>query len=226
MLCKEYGDRRMSENPKKKRRTVFIVAAVLTMPTFGVGLWVGKASVDAAPKQTPPVGDELEEHPTNDSVRRELAACQRKLARRMKVKAVSSAMDARSDESADAGAPTQEVQVLEREIKSCRRNERLHGAEICRSVRLYLDALMGLPKNDVLCVQRVRVSDYIEDDFAKCAAFKNVPADLDLDGYSDEERKTILDAVEVAKTLDEEKLTKHLNEIHRSCYGTWGKSSP
>lgn len=90
-------------------------------------------------------------------------------------------------------------------IQTCRRNERLHGAEICRSVRLHLDALLGLPENDVLCIQRVRVADYIEDDFDKCAPFKNPPADWESAGYTPEERKTILEAIEVAKSLDADK---------------------
>jgi hypothetical protein len=102
----------------------------------------------------------------------------------------------------------------------------VHGAELCRSVRLHLDALLGLPKNDVLCVQRVRVADYIEDDFEKCAAFKNAPADGDLADYSAEERKTILDAVDVAKSLDEDKLAELLNGVHQGCYGTPRTNSP
>ncbi len=216
----------MTETPKKRPK-VFVVAAVLALPTFGAGLWVGRSSATSEPAaQWPPVDDALEEPSKDVSARAELAACQRKLARRMKVMSASSATGVRPEASADAGPPVDRIEALQGEIKSCRRSELLHGAELCRSVPPHLDALLSLPKNDVLCVQRVRVADYIEDDFEKCAAFKSVPADSDLQGYTQEERKTILDAVAVAESLDEEKLTELLNGVHQGCYGAPGANSP
>jgi hypothetical protein len=206
---------------------VFIVALVLAVPTFGAGLWVGRSSAASEPAaQWPPVDDALEDPSKDVPARAELAACQRKLARRMKAKSASSATGARPEASADAGPPVDGIEALQGEIKSCRRSELLHGAELCRSVRLHLDALLGLPKNDVLCHQRVRVSDYIEEDFDKCAPFTKPPTESELQGYTDEERKTILDAVEVAKTLDEDKLTELLNGVHQGCYGAPGANSP
>ena len=97
---------------------------------------------------------------TSGSVPPQLAACQKKLARRKKLPAppVSSSSGV-PDTSAGAEPPVEPMEALRSHIKTCRRNERLHGAEICRSVRLHLDALLGLPENDVLCIQRVRVAD-------------------------------------------------------------------
>jgi hypothetical protein len=215
----------MTEN-LKKRPKVFVVAAVLALPTFGAGLWVGRSSAASEPAAQQPSVDDAFEEPKDVPVRAEFAACQRKLGRRMKAMLASSATGVRPEASADAGVPVDRIEALQTEMKTCRRSERLHGAEICRSVRLHLDALLGLPKNDVLCHQRVRVADYIEDDFEKCAAFKSVAANSDLEGYTEEARKTILDAVEVAKTLDEEKLTELLNGVHQGCYGAPGANSP
>jgi hypothetical protein len=225
--CKESRDRRMNESSKRKRPSMLVVAtAVLAVPAFGAGLLVGRPPAEAAPEQAVAASDELAERLPDDPVSIELAACQRKLARRMKTVSASSATGEPPKAPTDAGAPMGRIEVLQGEIKSCRRSELLHGAELCRSVRLHLDALLGLPKNDVLCVQRVRVADYIEDDFEKCAAFKSAPPDADLEPYTQEERKTILDAVEVAKTLDDEKLAELLNGVHQGCYGAPGANSP
>jgi hypothetical protein len=216
----------MSETSTKKRRGVLVITAVLALPAFGGGVWLGNASVKALPEQRPLVVDEGAEPAADDALITELGACQRKLARRKKNRTSPSTMDGGPTETeVDAGSEPRIVEV-EKEIKTCKRSAMLHGAELCRSVRLYLDALLGLPKNDVLCVQRVRVADYIEDDFEKCAAFKVAPSAADLEGYTQEERQTILDAVEVAKSLDEEKLADLLNGVHQGCYGAPRKDSP
>lgn len=225
MLCKWNGARRMNETSSRKRPGVLVIAAVLALPAFGGGVWLGKSSTNAAPEQAPGAVNEGAETSADDAVSTELATCQRKLARRKKNRTSPSAMDGGPTES-DAGSEPRIVEVVEKEVKSCKQSAMLHGAELCRSVRLYLDALLGLPQNNVLCVQRVRVADYIEDDFEKCAPFKNMPADVDLGGHSEEERKTILDAVEVAKSLDEGELADLLNGVYQDCYSTPRKNSP
>ncbi len=214
----------MSEQAQKPRWKVLGVFVVLLVPTFGAGVWLGSMPTEAgsmAPRMAVSV-----EPATSGSVPAALAACQKKLARRKKLLAPPSSSAVRPDTSAGAEAPVDLVEALRGRIQTCRRTERLHGAEICRSVQLHLDALLGLPENDVLCVQRVRVADYIEDDFEKCAPFKNPPADWESAGYTPEERKTILDAMEVAKSLDEEKLRRLLNGVHRRCYGASGWDLP
>ena len=215
----------MSEQAHKPGRGVVVAFVVLLVSTFGAGVWFGSMPTEAgsmAPRMAASV-----EPATSGSVPPQLAACQKKLARRKKLPAppVSSSSGV-PDTSAGAEPPVEPMEALRSHIKTCRRNERLHGAEICRSVRLHLDALLGLPENDVLCIQRVRVADYIEDDFEKCAPFKNPPADWESAGYTPEERKTIVEAIEVAKSLDADKLAESLNGVHRRCYGAPGWEQP
>ena len=147
----------MSEQAHKPRRGVVVAFVVLLVPTFCAGVWLGRMPPETG--STPPVIASVEPVKSG-AVPAALAACQKKLARRKKLPAppVSSSSGV-PDTSAGAEPPVEPMEALRSHIKTCRRNERLHGAEICRSVRLHLDALLGLPENDVLCIQRVRVAD-------------------------------------------------------------------
>ena len=214
----------MSEQSQKPRWGVLAIFAVLTVPTFGVGVWLGATMPTEAASKPP--GIVSSEPATSVAASVELAACRKKLARRKKLLTPPSSASVRPDGSAGGEPPVAPVEAFRGRIRTCRRNERLHGAEICRSVRLHLDALLSLPDNDVLCIQRVRVADYIEDDFEKCVPFKNPPADWESAGYTPEERRTIVDAIEVAKSMDEEKLRRLLNGVHRRCYGAPGWEQP
>jgi hypothetical protein len=215
----------MIETSTRKLLQIAVVTAILALPAFGMGLAVGKATIAvphvpaAAPRA--PLNNLKETFRMTD----ELGACRRTLARYKRPALASSSTSSVSpDAGADAGGPLEQIETLRQSIQTCQSSARLVGAELCRSVKVYLDAMLSLPDNGVLCIQRVRVADYIEEDFEKCADFEKAPSNAELAGYTAEERKTILDAVDVAKSLNADKVRAALDKVVDQCYGPSGKA--
>jgi hypothetical protein len=217
----------MVEDSTRKLSKVALGTALLALPAFGAGLALGKASIAAPHVPATATSVAWDDLPEAFRATDELGACRRKLAHYKRPRTAPSSTSSVSPEAlADAGGPSASIDTLRKNLQTCQHSARLAGAELCRSVKVYFDAMLALPDNGVLCIQRVRIADYIEEDFDKCAAFEKAPNEAELEGYTAAERKTILDAVDVAKTLDADKIRDAMNSVHQRCYGPKGKGNP
>lgn len=215
----------MTESAKRTGKVVRIAAAVLLVPAFGAGVWVGRSMLE----RRPPAEDWMEEpawRPWLRVERRErlakLATCQEKLAARSEARAAPSAADAPPGETqGDAGETRTTVEALEKETKECRKRELLADADICRSVGRHFRAMKALPDDGKSCMERAMAGDVLKDDFKKCADFDGVPTHLDLTA---EEKGRIMDAVHLNETLTRTALVAQRNRIHQTCLETAEKN--
>jgi hypothetical protein len=208
----------MTESAKKTRLTVPLVAtAVLLVPTFVAGVLTGRSILG----RRSPANEESAEPASNPRVqraRRELAACQEKRAARSEPRATPSAADAPSGEANhEAARARATAPELEGELKRCKKSEILVSAEVCSAAVREFNALMALPKDGRICGPKSRAADLIEDDYASCAAFVDVPADVRSDDLTKEESSLIADAVRVHQTLTEDELRRRLKEFVFTC---------
>jgi uncharacterized membrane protein len=208
----------MTESAKKTRLTVPLVAtAVLLVPTFVAGVLTGRSILG----RRSPANEERAEPASNPRVqraRRELAACQEKRAARSEPRATPSATDAPSGEANhEAAEPKATAPELERELKRCKKSEILVSAEVCSAAAREFTALMASPQNGWICGPKSRAADLIEDDYASCAAFAAIPADVRSDDFTKEESSLIAEAVRVHQTLTEDELLRRLKEFVFTC---------
>jgi hypothetical protein len=110
-----------------------------------------------------------------------------------------------------------EVEALEREIWECRKRGILASAELCSSVGRHFSLMKALPDDGELCTQRARAAYSLEDDLETCAEFHAVPADL---GFTKEELRTVMAAVDVERTISHEALVAQASDIYWACLRT------
>ena len=211
----------MNEPSTKKRPSVLVIAAVLALPTFGGGLFVGKASVKAAPEQAPLVVDDGAEPAVDDAAAMELAACQRKLARRSKESGTGTAWVEVERQQHQEPTPEQQRQIewLEDEISERKRSAMLHSAFVCKTVRRHVDLMMALPDDGKGCLHKRVAVDLIKMNFEKCGQFQSLSTSLDDNDLTDEERSSVLNAESVAKSITKEELSQ-LDSINAACMKT------
>jgi hypothetical protein len=125
-----------------------------------------------------------------------------------------------ADAEAPALTPAARLAALNTQVETCRKSEVLVNAEICSSVARHYAAIMALPDNGVLCIQRARAASFIEEDFEKCDDLAEMPDDLDLDSLTQEERSTLFEAVKVRKTISEDELRKQMGNVYETCFKT------
>jgi hypothetical protein len=159
----------------------------LALPVFGAGVMVGWMSLE----RSPPPREERAESVSDPGVQRELGACQEELAARSEARATPSATAAPPEEvKGDASEPVDEVEALKKEIKACRKSAILRSAEICIAASRHFAAMIALPDNDILCLNKALVASFLEEDFEQCDEFQDIPADLDSGNLTKEELST------------------------------------
>ncbi|WP_437644541.1 hypothetical protein [Sorangium sp. So ce362] len=217
----------MTESAKKTGHAIRVLAAtVLLVPAFGSGVLVGRSILDRRPpaeeKRAEPASD-----PRKRIDRRELAACQEKLAGHSEPQATASAADAPPGEGQqDAPEKAATVEELEVELKRCRKSEILVNAEVCSAAARQFSALMALPKDGLMCGPKSRSADLIEQNFESCAALSDIPADFRSGDLTKEESSLVAEAIRVRQTLTEDELLRSLKEFVWTCTETPPKLPP
>lgn len=212
----------MRQTPERGRLALRLAAVALLAPTFGLGVLVGRFSFfkENAPVNTEGAGSAFDagDEDALSTCRQALRALPRIHSRRLR------SADANTDANTDVLTPEARVGALQAQISTCRKSEVLVDAELCASVGRHYAAMLALPDNGVLCIQRARAASFIEEDYEKCDDFAKIPDDIDLDSLTKEERGTLLEAVRVRKTIREDELRKQLGKVQETCFATAEKN--
>lgn len=211
----------IKQSPKRGLLAFRLAAFALLAPAFGGGMFFGRSCLGPRPP-----ADAQPAEPAADAGDEDmLAQCQQALRAlpRIRSSPLASA-EALPDADASALTPKARVDALQAQIKTCRKSEVLVNAEICASVGRHYAAILALPDNGVLCIQRARAASFIEEDYEKCDDFAELPNDLDLDSLTKEERSTLLEAVKVRKTIGEDELRKQMGHVYETCFATAEKN--
>ncbi|MBK9262103.1 MAG: hypothetical protein IPM54_20150 [Polyangiaceae bacterium] len=208
-------------------RVPLIAAAILFAPAVGAGVWVGRSIPERRPKATEQ-NAEARSAPWVKKERQELASCQETLAALETLAAFPEAGATLSADavSEDAGRTPATVEELEAELRRCTKNELLVSAEVCSAAGRQFDALMALPKDGLRCGPKSRAADLIEEDFERCAAFADMPANVRTDDLTKEQASLIAEAIKVHQTLTEEELLRRLKDFVYTCTETPPKLPP
>lgn len=211
----------MRQTPKRGHLAFRLAAFALLAPTFGIGALVGRFSF----AQNAPVNAEGADSALDAGDEDALATCRQALRAQPRIRSrpLPSA-EAMADADAEMLTPQARVNALQAQIRTCEKSEVLAHAEVCASVGRHYAAMVALPDNGVLCIQRARAASFIEEDYEQCDDFAQMPDDIDLDSLTREERSTLLEAVRVRKTISEDELRKQMGRVRETCFATAEKN--
>ncbi|MDC0744371.1 hypothetical protein [Polyangium mundeleinium] len=213
----------MKGSPERTGKIVRLAAAVLFVPAFGGGVWVGRTMLERRPPatETETKPKTRSEHAAEEADRQDLAVCRERVAVR------SGARRAPSDPAAppgdvqeDAGKRVASVEELQAESAQCRKSEVLASAEVCVAAARQYRALLSLPQNGRWCGPKSRAADLIEENFERCAVLADVPADFRSNDLTKEQASLVAEAIRIHKTLPEEELLRRLKEFVWTCTET------
>jgi hypothetical protein len=174
-----------------------------------------------------PPAEEKRAARTDPSLRRELSACQEKLAERTKARATSSDAAAAPDGAQqDASERPATVEALEGELKSCKKSRRLVNAEVCSAAAGQFDALLALPKDGLLCGPKSRAADLIERNFEHCDDFADSAAGGISEDLTKEEASLMAEAIRVQRAYPDQEVRRRLKEFVFTCTETPPKYPP
>jgi len=158
------------------------------------------------------------------AVRKDLSACQDKLARRLKGQRTL----ADGGDAPEGGVVETAVTVegLEGELRACRKSGVLVNAEVCVAAKRQFDALMAVPHDGLMCGPKSRAADIIEDNFESCAVFGDNSVDVRSKDLTKDEAKMIAEAIRIHQTLTEEEFLRRLKEFVFTCTDVPKKTEP
>ncbi|WP_437721480.1 hypothetical protein [Sorangium sp. So ce861] len=210
----------MSERPKSAGLVVRLLIAVAVLGlVFGGGVMLGWATRERRPPATETSAASI----PDAKVKRELAACRRELAARAKARAIPPATaTSPPGEADDAGLEkTAKAEALQKEVKECRARETLTNAYVCGSIGDLLNFLFVLTYS-ASCVDEGGVGELMVNSFEKCAEFEDLPAHLNEDDLTQEEKATIHEAKLNREFRTRNSLVRDVQEMHRRCRERFG----
>jgi hypothetical protein len=217
----------MPESARKARSPLpLLAAALLFVPAFGAGVFVGRS----IPERRPPATEKSTGYSSDPRVRIDrsaLASCQEQLTAPPDAPAPPSTNATPLDDvKADAGRPPATVEALEAELKRCKTSTRLVNAEVCSAAARQLDALMALPKDGLMCGPKSRAADLIEENFERCDDFIDSAAGGSAEDLTKEEARLIAEAIRVRRAYPDEEVLRRLKEFAWTCTETPPKYPP
>ncbi|WP_438042977.1 hypothetical protein [Sorangium sp. So ce128] len=210
----------MSERPKSAGLMVRLLIAVAVLGlVFGGGVLVGWATRE----RRPPAMDKSAASIPDAEVKRALAACRRELRARAKPTAIPPATAASPPgETNGAGwEKTAKVEALQKEVKECKIRETLTNAYVCSAIGDHLNFLFVLTYS-ASCVDEGGVGELMVNSFEKCTEFTDLPAHLNEDDLTQEEKFRIYEAKLNREVRTRNSLIGDVQEMHRRCRKRFG----
>jgi hypothetical protein len=208
-----------------------ILAAGLLIVAFVVGVFVGRVAQEK-PKPIATTSVKTDQVP---ELEEKLAACQQGLAAHSIPQVISSAATPAPDEpkrAASEGEAT--AQVLEKELKQCKKRDLVFNADMCTTANRYFALLLVGLHADKACVDRFGVGDLILKHSEQCAKFEDQtdPKDMDIGELSDAESSKLYDAQRFGRRTEftviagdhKANLARHMKRTVRECHTKFGLS--
>ncbi|WP_437327321.1 hypothetical protein [Sorangium sp. So ce381] len=210
----------MSKRPESAGLMVHLLIAVAVLGlVFGGGVLVGWVTRE----RRPPAMEKSEASIPDAEVKRELAACRRELRALAKPRSTPPATaTSPPGETDDAGLEkTAKVEALQKEVKECRARETLANAYVCGAIGDHLNLLFVLTYS-ASCVDEGGVGELMVSSFEKCAEFTDLPAHLNEDDLTQEEKTRIYEAKLNRAVRTRNSLIGDVQEMHRRCRKRFG----
>ncbi|WP_437592300.1 hypothetical protein [Sorangium sp. So ce1000] len=210
----------MSERPKSAGHMVHLLLAVAVLGlVFGGGVLVGWATRE----RRPPAMETSEASVPDTEAKREIAACRRELKARAKATAIPPAtVTLPPGETDDAGLEkAAKVEALQKEVKECRVRETLANAYVCGAISDHLNFLFVLTYS-ASCVDEGGVGELMVNSFEKCAEFTDLPAHLNENDLTQEEKIRVYEAKLNRAVRTRNSLIGDVQEMHRRCRKRFG----
>ncbi|WP_437977578.1 hypothetical protein WMF11_12080 [Sorangium sp. So ce295] len=210
----------MSERPKSAGLMVRLLIAVAVLGlVFGGGVLVGWATRE----RRPPAMDKSAASIPEAEVKRELGACRRELKALSKPRSTPpAAATPPTGETDDAGLEqAAKVEALRKEVKECRGRETLANAYVCGAIGDHLNFLFVLTYS-ASCVDEGGVGELMVNSFEKCAEFTDLPAHLNEDDLTQEEKFRLSESKLNREVRTRNSLIRDVQEMHRRCRKRFG----
>jgi hypothetical protein len=208
----------MKESGSRTSLVVPLLAAGLLIAAFGAGLIFGRSS----PQRRPPAAAKPAESVADPRVTEELSACRQAIAARAKGLAAPPTTAA-PPEQMKKGEPetAAKIEALEEDLHKCKKGELLTHAYDCYSIdRQFTLMLMLASVDETSCEEKAKIGRSIAANFEKCAGFKDALEKWDPTELTEEEQKSVVNAVNVQRTDDKEKIKAHIESIINACQKT------
>jgi hypothetical protein len=205
----------MKESGKRTSFVVPLLAAGLLIAAFGAGLIFGRSS----PQRRLPAAVKSAESVADPEVMEELSACRQALAARAKAHAAPPATVAPPEQMKQGDPETAaQIEALEEDLHKCKKNEVLTNAYDCYSISRQFTLMMTLASVDeTSCKEKEKIGRSIAENFEKCAGFEDVLKTWDPNEFTEEERKSVVNAVNVQRTDNREKIKGLIESIIKAC---------